>query len=86
MASGCAIIASDVGAVSEQVSSGNGWLIRPGSVDDLIDSMREAISATADQLVAKKNRSFELLREKFLWDEVALKTIDSFEQILTINK
>ena len=39
MASGCSIIASDVGAVRDIVDKNNGWLISPGNTKELRKSI-----------------------------------------------
>ena len=63
MARGLAIIATDVGAVSEQVGESNGWLIEAGSIADLKTAMLEAIADK--KMIQKKIKSIEI-QEFFL--------------------
>ena len=75
MASGCSIIASDVGAVSEEVSEENGWLILPGNVNSLQNAMMDAISVSREILTAKRRKSIEVIKNKFLWERTIETTI-----------
>jgi glycosyltransferase involved in cell wall biosynthesis len=53
LALGRPVIATDVAAVSELVSHReNGWLIRPGSISELVDAIREAMTMSGAQLAA----------------------------------
>lgn len=81
MASGCAIIATDVGAVSEQVQ-GNGWLLPYPNVNLLETAMIEAITIDDDSLLEMKKKSIALVKEKFLWSNVIIKNIRAIENIL----
>jgi glycosyltransferase involved in cell wall biosynthesis len=76
MASGCAIIASDVGAVNVQVSPENGILIEPGSKKQLKQAIGLMIQMDKEQLLQMKKRSIQLIKEKFLWEQVAERTIE----------
>jgi len=76
MASGCAIIATDVGAVSEQVDAKNGILIKPGNVKELSDSLIQMLNIDRGELFAMKKESIEKIREKFLWEHVIEKTVN----------
>ena len=75
MASGCAIIATDVGAVSEQVDITNGWLIEAGNKHQLKEAIISAINSTEENLLDKKKASIEKIKNKFLWDDIVKKTI-----------
>ena len=75
MASGCAIIATDVGAVAEQVDSTNGWLIGAGRKKQLKEALTEAININKEELFKKKINSIQKIKENFLWDDVIKKTI-----------
>jgi len=75
MASGCAIIATDVGAVSEEVDISNGWLIEAGDISSLHKVVIEAIECANETLLAKKLQSLERIKEKFLWDDVVKQTL-----------
>ena len=76
MASGLAVIATDVGAVGRQVDQGNGWLL-PGPVPaDIRAAMQEAMGLPPRQLAAMKQHSLDKVREQFTWERVIQKKID----------
>lgn len=77
MASGLAIIATDVGAVSAMVSPKNGWLIEPANQEQLYQSIVEAIKLP--DLSTKKGYSLELVNSTFNWDIIAQKTISAIK-------
>lgn len=83
MASGLAIIGSNVGAVSEMVSNRNGWLIEPFDQSHLEDSLKKAINDT--HLIEKKKHSLELVRTKFNWNQIIQKTIEHIKNTLKTN-
>lgn len=69
MASGLAVIATDVGAVSRLVQ-GNGRLL-PGPVPELIqNAMAEAIALPGPDLNKLKHHSLDLARRQFTWERV----------------
>lgn len=74
MASGLAIIATDVGAISTMVSDKNGWLIEPANVRQLTDTLILAINTK--ELDLKKQSSLDLVKNMFNWDIISKKTID----------
>lgn len=78
MASGLAIIATNVGAVSEVVSNKNGWLIEPSNSQQLETSLLEAINAS--NIDDKKTHSLHLIQSKFNWDIIAKITIEKIQQ------
>lgn len=77
MASGLAIIATDVGAVSAMVSNNNGWLIEPANKQQLETAISEAIQL--NDLTSKKEKSLQLVQTTFNWDIISQKTIDSLK-------
>lgn len=79
MASGLAIIATNVGAISAMVSSKNGWLIEPLNHGELLSAMNDALACTT--LVSKKQNSLELVKTQFNWDIISLKTIEAIRKI-----
>ncbi|RCW27039.1 glycosyltransferase family 4 protein [Marinilabilia salmonicolor] len=81
MASGCAIIASDVGAVSEQVDSNNGILIEPGNKNQLKNAMITMLNIDEIKLLKMKKISVDRIKEKFLWEQVAERTIQEIKRI-----
>ena len=60
LAAGRAVIATDVGGVSELLEHGvNGWLIQPGSVDELASAMLESLRMSPEQLYSMAMRGRE---------------------------
>lgn len=82
MASGCAIIATDVGAVNIQVDDSNGWLIKPGSVYDLRKCMENVIALDKEELIKIRKRSIDKVKENFLWINVIQQKINSIQKII----
>lgn len=85
MSCGLAIIASDVGAVSEQVSEKNGILIKPGSVTELEKAILEMCNMKNDKLLLMKQESLKLVAQKFLWDKVIQETIEKITEVVKKN-
>ncbi|MEJ8801768.1 glycosyltransferase family 4 protein [Pontibacter sp. H249] len=84
MASGLAIIASDVGAVGTMVSSENGWLIPVADKIALREAIQEAINLNESILSKKKEKSWKLVKDHYTWDKVIALTLDKFNSI--VNK
>jgi glycosyltransferase involved in cell wall biosynthesis len=83
MASGLAIIATDVGAISAMVSAKNGWLIEPLNHAQLLAAMQDALSCKT--LVDKKQNSLELVNTQFNWNIISLKTIEAIRKIISTS-
>lgn len=77
MASGLAIIATNVGAIAAMVSNKNGWLIEPTNQDMLYKTMIDAIKMA--DLTSKKEASLLLVNTTFNWDIISQKTIESIK-------
>ena len=75
MACGLAVIATDVGAVSNMVSVANGSLIRPADLADLESKIRHFIAMKPEDLDKMKMVSLAKVKECFLWDNIIEKTI-----------
>jgi glycosyltransferase involved in cell wall biosynthesis len=78
MAAGCAIIATDVGAVPEVVDEKIGWLIPSGNVTALYDAMEQAIQSTNNSLAVVKLAAREKVRA-YTWQNIIEKTIEEIE-------
>ena len=76
MACGCAIIATDVGAVSELVHNQNGILIEPGNIDQLKKAILSFTQMGNADLHKMKVHSIEKVKTRFTWDVVAEQTIE----------
>ncbi|MGV9011308.1 MAG: glycosyltransferase family 4 protein [Flavobacteriales bacterium] len=80
MASGLAIIATDVGAVNRQVH-GNGWLLPAPDVNVIRHALEKAIELPTDQLDALKRVSLERVRDNFTWERVISRKFKLLEGI-----
>ena len=80
MASGLAVIATDVGAVSEMVSGKNGILVKDADPDRLVEAFVQAMKFSDKELVLLKKHSLELVREKFIWDKLIAELIQKIDQ------
>ncbi len=67
MARGKAVIATDVGAVSDLVSEKNGVLIEPGSIDELTGAIENMI----DRDLQKASKASTDLVRNYVWNNVA---------------
>ena len=79
MASGLAIIATNVGAISAMVSTKNGWLIEPLNQAQLLNAIYDAL--TCSTLASKKQQSLELVKTQFNWGIISLETIEAISKI-----
>lgn len=82
MASGCAIIATDVGAVSLMAGSDNGLLFNPESLPELASVLKNALECSEETLHKWKMNSVLKVKENFLWDHIAEQHLRAFETII----
>ncbi len=82
MASGCGIIATDVGAINLMVTSQNGMLIPPMDASALVTAIKSLIEMDKEELFQLKLASIKLTQENFLWEQVILQEIDAIKKIL----
>jgi glycosyltransferase involved in cell wall biosynthesis len=80
MACGCAIIATNVGAVSEAVDSENGWLIPPADKKALLNCLESAINMESEIIDGKRKQSIKKIKDEFLWDKIIAETISKIEE------
>ena len=74
MAAGRPALTTYVAGIPELVQHGeNGWLIPPGSVDELVVAMEAALDCPPDQLAMMGARGRERTRERHLIDTQASK-------------
>jgi glycosyltransferase involved in cell wall biosynthesis len=83
MARGCAIIATDVGAVAEQVDDSVGWLIPNKDVVALREAMVNALSIPTEELTNRKQAAQMKVQQHFLWDRIATLTKQKIEAAIT---
>ncbi|MBA3901303.1 MAG: glycosyltransferase family 4 protein [Bacteroidetes bacterium] len=81
MASGLAVIATDVGAVSALVDAENGWLINSGNKKELSVAMSEALTSSKSAINNRKKSSLIKIKERYLWDKIASLTIFELKKI-----
>lgn len=82
MASGLAVIATDVGAVSELVSAKTGWLVAAPKTKLLKAAFIASLKVDAKELLNKKENSRELVKKHYLWDEIIAQTISSIQETI----
>ncbi len=82
MASGLAILATNVGATACMVSEKNGWLIAPGSVGELTEALTNAMSLNQASLKEKKENSFKIVSDNFLWSRIGQRTMVELNRII----
>ena len=82
MASGCAILATDVGAVNVMVNDENGWLIPPLNERILEEKMAEIINTNTESIERKKAISVQKVKEHFMWHEVIVKEISCINKVV----
>lgn len=80
MASGLAVIATDVGAVKELVKRETGWLIPKSDTSALRTALIEAINIPDDQLYLKKETAYSLVAHNYTWEKVIKKIILAIEE------
>jgi glycosyltransferase involved in cell wall biosynthesis len=82
MASGCAILATDVGAVNVMVDSSNGWLVPPLSSIIIEQKIVEIIEANSNSIENRKTTSVKKVKENFMWNQVILKEINYIRGVI----
>ena len=82
MASGCAILATDVGAVNVLVGDDNGWLIPPIDSKALVEKMTQILNSDKMVVEQKKINSVQKVKQHFLWDQVIVKEIEAIKKII----
>ncbi len=80
MARGLAVIGTDVGAVSRMID-GNGILLANPAEEKIATAIQKVIAMDEDELNQWKQKSFTLVREKFLWSKVVEEKIRDFCRI-----
>src|ERR1035437_6821201 len=81
MASGLAIIATDVGAVNLMVNVNNGVLIQPNSTKELKSAFIYFLNIDNSALINLKTNSIETVKANFLWKNVIASLISKIEKL-----
>jgi glycosyltransferase involved in cell wall biosynthesis len=74
MARGNAIIATDVGATSQLILN-NGWLIST-KPKNIAEAIKKGILLNNEDLIKMKQKSIELVKQNFLWENVVQQQLD----------
>ncbi|HKL02122.1 MAG TPA: glycosyltransferase family 4 protein, partial [Cryomorphaceae bacterium] len=77
MARGLAVIATKVGAIPNMVSEQNGVLITPFKKLELQNALLKFAQMDDESLREMQLSSIEIIKEKFLWNRVAERTLDA---------
>lgn len=80
MSRSCAIIASDVGAISMMVNPENGILIKPGDTSELKSAIEQILS-NKEKLNSLKASSLKKCKEDFIWENIMEKLIRVLDKI-----
>lgn len=80
MARGLAIIGTNVGAVSRMID-GNGILIDRPDPDLVADALKKILDMNSTDLRILKQKSLDLVKEKFLWSKIVEDKISDFQKI-----
>ena len=86
MASGLAILATDVGAVAQQVDAVNGWLLSAPRPEMIQTAMEEALRMPGEKLMQLKQQSLAKVKEKFTWERVVTCKVNALERVLRTVK
>jgi glycosyltransferase involved in cell wall biosynthesis len=70
LASGLAVIATDVGAVSIMVNDKNGWLIPPADVNALTKALQQAVREDEKKLNLMRASAVATVKQNFLWTHI----------------
>lgn len=81
MASGLAVIATDVGATSLLVSEQNGWLLNSSHPNTIIDALEKLNNSSNQALRQKKEASLNLIRSKFTWTVLSKHLLDQLNRL-----
>lgn len=82
MASGLAVLATNVGAISQQVDENNGILLSELSPKHIADAITRFINMPDEELLSKKSVSLQKVQQKFLWKNVIQHKIKAIEHHL----
>jgi glycosyltransferase involved in cell wall biosynthesis len=81
MASGLAIIATDVGATSQQITD-NGWLIANSNASTIEKAIEIAVNSTDSEILELKQNSLKKVQKRFLWEKVIEHKRTTFEDAI----
>lgn len=81
MSQGLAVIATNVGANSELVHQGTGWLLASPEPSVIAAAITEAVQMPPAALDAKKHSALRLIRERFTWEKIVEKLLSTLSSL-----
>ena len=81
MARSCPVIVSDVGATAELVDASNGYLVPPGSADDLHRALLSLEYLTPHERARLGEHGRRKVDERFTWQAVTRAYVDLFDRV-----
>jgi glycosyltransferase involved in cell wall biosynthesis len=82
MASGLAVVATNVGAVAALVGDDNGWLLEKPSEELIHEVLLKIINCKDNRVELRKARSVQKVNEFFTWEKVGAQTLDFMKSIV----
>jgi len=82
MSRGLAIIATDVGAVSQMVGNDNGILISAPKKSFIKNAINHFLEMKKDHLIEKRENSIKKIKRCFLWEKIIKKTKEDIVKII----
>lgn len=86
MARGLAVIATDVGAVSQLVDRSNGWLLANSAPTTIVASLEELIKTSNQEIKRMGEVSKSKFLENYTWDYVITQTLDDIKARISKSK
>lgn len=83
---GLAVIATDVGAVCDQVDESVGWLIPPRDSFGLKEAILQAATCNPQDILEKKRQALTRCNQQFTWEVIGRRTCESIEQVVSISE
>lgn len=81
MASGNAVIATNVGAIALQITD-NGWLLEKADEHLIFDALKKALELPIADLVKMKEKSYQRAENKFRWTIVVMDLIEKIQKYI----
>ncbi len=85
MASGLAIIASNVGAVNLLIDSSNGYLLELNELNNLHQIINQFNDMSTEAIDKMKKNAVDKIKHNFLWTDIAQKHVDFFKMAIEKN-
>ncbi len=82
MSRGLAIIATDVGAITDVVSTKNGAIIPPNDVESIKVAIENFINLGQKELLSKKINSLNHIKNNFIWSDLSNQLIQFIERAI----